>query len=1099
MEPLPKVESSSAPCPQPSSSTPCPQPSPQDSTALITWLSRETNRLYDVLTKTRVPSFETDNIDDLLPPPSQWGKRKSNVAIITACSGSKYEQKGSLNQRTIAEHTWRNKQLYATVRGYDAINVDLGYYTHSSTATISKRQRLYVWAKIPVLKGCLLHYEYCFWVDADLVITNPEISVESFFDDSEKANGHRASLVVGKTFELMALDDPRIPSPAGYRLNTGTLLMRRTDWSLDFLDRVWNMEGIDEKGRREYIETYNHEQSVMQYFMRYNPSDLAETYFPPHQAINIHNAFSGPNDRWHPGSFLIHYYGGFQGCPGRPNLPRGANACVDEFIEHCYRAAELVPVVVRYQVYPDWDSDKERKGKAVDSDVTEKECHSPVLDVMGLSKDVAASVWREVERWPSLPAELRVPLAKHPAASSWMQELYIRLHRVMFWKYLLPVDMDLGRSRGSAVALYALEKIFLPAFLETHSFTPGPCLEWENTHLSTSLLKEACIDTQVVSRSGDQCSGEAGSRDGGYCGDLGDGQTTIPIPDSKFTLVISTLQLQHSLSPWLAVRRMFDVTAPGGHVVLTLPTVMMFHTEPQDLWRFTVEGASELVQSAGFCVVRVQPLSNIAVTAAHLLGYAAEDFTHEEHAYVDPVSPVGVMVIAMKPKSECSAGEGSCCAGVVSEGVAVRKPIECWRGLFGGKDANSAKAWGCDEAIERQYSWSGKPWYQVDFERDTRVPGASEGLTEARPSPAPINLATAHVCASPLLRYLGMSPLAQLQAERDVMTWPPRPAVLAAPLASPPPQSHILHELYLRLHRLLYWKYLIPFDLNMGWSRGSPLDRIFIEQVFFDRVKQHPLPSGACLEWGNSYMSGTFAENCRLKFEMLEDVGPCGGSPGVFERNKAGPLLSPPAKSQSFEGGFCGDIHDTAGVMPDNYFDMVISTFVFEHLRDPVAAMRNIYRAMAPGGALVWAAPGTEIYHANEGDYWRFTVEGAKHMVEAVGFCVVRVQPCSTASVTAGFLMGFADADFSPEELHMSDPLGPHTVAVLAVKPTCNDVSECPCPPYSGVDLHLMDCFRGTEKGCDLTTRYDWSTVPASTSFPSAGHDPTLARRFARK
>jgi hypothetical protein len=74
--------------------------------------------------------------------------------------------------------------------------------------------------------------------------------------------------------------------------------MRKTKWSQDFLNRVWTMESIDDEGQRAYIESYNHEQSTMQYFMKHNPDDLAHTYYPPNQAINIHNAFTGPNEKW---------------------------------------------------------------------------------------------------------------------------------------------------------------------------------------------------------------------------------------------------------------------------------------------------------------------------------------------------------------------------------------------------------------------------------------------------------------------------------------------------------------------------------------------------------------------------------------------------------------------------------------------------------------------------------------------------------------------------------------------------------------------------------------------------------------------------------
>ena len=39
--------------------------------------------------------------------------------------------------------------------------------------------------------------------------------------------------------------------------------------------------------------------------------------------------------------------------------------------------------------------------------------------------------------------------------------------------------------------------------------------------------------------------------------------------------------------------------------------------------------------------------------------------------------------------------------------------------------------------------------------------------------------------------------------------------------------------------------------------------------------------------------------------------------------------------------------------MPDNYFDIIIARFVFQHLKDPIAAIREIYRILKPGGKVI--------------------------------------------------------------------------------------------------------------------------------------------------
>ena len=45
------------------------------------------------------------------------------------------------------------------------------------------------------------------------------------------------------------------------------------------------------------------------------------------------------------------------------------------------------------------------------------------------------------------------------------------------------------------------------------------------------------------------------------------------------------------------------------------------------------------------------------------------------------------------------------------------------------------------------------------------------------------------------------------------------------------------------------------------------------------------------------------------------------------------------------------DIMDST--IPDNYFDIIIARFVFQHLKEPVSAMKEIYRILKPGGKVI--------------------------------------------------------------------------------------------------------------------------------------------------
>jgi len=95
----------------------------------------------------------------------------------------------------------------------------------------------------------------------------------------------------------------------------------------------------------------------------------------------------------------------------------------------------------------------------------------------------------------------------------------------------------------------------------------------------------------------------------------------LPVEDGSYDIVVCTQVLEHVDDPALAVRELARVTAPGGRVLASTHGVMLYHPNPQDLWRWTHTGLARLFEAqADWSSLSVEPGAGSAECLAMLTG-----------------------------------------------------------------------------------------------------------------------------------------------------------------------------------------------------------------------------------------------------------------------------------------------------------------------------------------------------------------------------------------------------------------------------------------------------------------------------------------------
>jgi SAM-dependent methyltransferase len=78
---------------------------------------------------------------------------------------------------------------------------------------------------------------------------------------------------------------------------------------------------------------------------------------------------------------------------------------------------------------------------------------------------------------------------------------------------------------------------------------------------------------------------------------------------------------------------------------------------------------------------------------------------------------------------------------------------------------------------------------------------------------------------------------------------------------------------------------------------------------------------------------------------------------------------------------------------PDGSFERVLSIVVLEHTPEPPRVIQEFRRVLKPGGMLHIVVPHMWEEHQRPHDFFRFTSGGMRHLLQAAGFRVQRIDP----------------------------------------------------------------------------------------------------------
>jgi SAM-dependent methyltransferase len=201
-----------------------------------------------------------------------------------------------------------------------------------------------------------------------------------------------------------------------------------------------------------------------------------------------------------------------------------------------------------------------------------------------------------------------------------------------------------------------------------------------------------------------------------------------------------------------------------------------------------------------------------------------------------------------------------------------------------------------------------------------------------------------------------------------------------------------------------------PIDPNWGFERGTPIDRVYVEEF----VGSHAADiRGRVLEIAAPDYTTRFGSGVERSDILMATEG-----------NPRATIV--------------GDLTDAPHIADDT-FDCAIVTQTLQFVYDVRAAFGTLHRILKPDGVLLATAPGiTKISPPEDdeyGEWWHYTARSLGRLAEeAFGAGNAEVRAFGNVLSAAGFLYGLAASDLTTDELAAHDRLFEVVVGVRAVK-----------------------------------------------------------------
>jgi SAM-dependent methyltransferase len=200
-----------------------------------------------------------------------------------------------------------------------------------------------------------------------------------------------------------------------------------------------------------------------------------------------------------------------------------------------------------------------------------------------------------------------------------------------------------------------------------------------------------------------------------------------------------------------------------------------------------------------------------------------------------------------------------------------------------------------------------------------------------------------------------------------------------------------------------------PFSEYYGYDRGQPVDRAYIER-FLRRAAA--AVSGDVLEVRGSHYTSRYGTGI-VRSHILD----------INASNAAATIV--------------GDLCDH-GTLPTAAFDCVILTQTLQYVRDPPAALANVWSSLRPSGTLLITVPCMSRVDNElpQSDFWRWTPQGLSALLaDACPEAEIEIEVGGNLVVALAYLLGLAVEDLRRSDLTEDDPAFPVTACAAARKP----------------------------------------------------------------